>query len=305
MYCTLMMRKSKSIGERPFYDESKRREMYEDNKPVGYSRKNVEEFAQLKQFSSEVVVILQTFSAIEYEAATTLLKPPLGKFTKPVMFPRGGIVVGMFAEKKAALIRMKHDYEESFIQEVIDAFPKAKYVVGVGVSFAFDRKYQLGDILVSEKICNLSNTKYDFDGEIEIHSDIQRISGILYDTFCSALEHDPGVKVSDTRDSKVYKGTIISQPTHVLSLKDRDRLHDVVPTAIGGEIEGGLLMKFEIENIKVMIIKGVVDYGDGNETEEWEFTATMAALLYTKSKLEQSEIGESKLSHFCFRVGET
>ena len=35
----------------------------------------------------------------------------------------------------------------------------------------------------------------------------------------------------------------------------------------------------------VMLIKGVADYADGKKTKHWQFTAAMAALHYTESRL--------------------
>lgn len=257
---------------------------FKDNKPGGRPRRKVEEFAQLEKFRSEVAVILQTGNSNEYQAATTFLKPPPGRFTKPVYFPTiNGMVVGMFAGKKTALVRMEYNS----IDDIFDEFPNAKYAIRVGVCFALDRKYKLGDVLVSDKICNISSSSVQ-------HNDTQPISDVLHDTFCLTLVHDPEVKVSDNRDSKVYKGTMISQPTLV---EDHNTFHHASPMAIGGEIEGSGLVKFESKNMETIMITGVADYGDRDDTKEWEFTAAMAALQYTKSKLEQLDIGESKLSH--------
>lgn len=52
-------------------------------------------------------------------------------------------------------------------------------------------------------------------------------------------------------------------------------------------MEGGVLLEFERKRkIKgVIVIKGVVDYADGKKSKEWQYTAAMAALNYTKIKL--------------------
>lgn len=267
--------------------------MHGDNTPAESPRRRMKEYEQLNQFTNEIEVILQTVYDNEYQAATYHMKPPPGDFTKPVIFPWKGMVVGMFADKKTALIQTR---PMESVGSYVDAFPNAKYVIGVGVCFAFDVKYELGDVLVSEGICNLSDMKDDSDGEIKDCGDIQPINDVLKKIFCTTVEHDTEVKASDTRNSKVHKGILISQPYLIQHLKDRDRLYHTVPTAIGGEMEGGMVMKFKSEpDMKVVIIKGVADYGDGNETKEWQFTAAMASLQYAESKLRQTEIGECKV----------
>lgn len=64
--------------------------------------------------------------------------------------------------------------------------------------------------------------------------------------------------------------------------------------AIGGEMEGGQLMKFvkkrKIEGI--IIIKGVADYGNEDKAsgKKWQFTAASAALHYTDLKLRNVSV---------------
>lgn len=108
---------------------------------------------------------------------------------------------------------------------------------------------------------------------------------LLYGLFCQDCDNE--YKVTSSRESKVFSGDIVSYSSLMDNKVMRDKFHKIQPTAIGGEMEGGELLEFERKRkIKgVIVIKGVVDYADGNKSKEWQFTAAMAALNYTKTKL--------------------
>ena len=254
-------------------------------------KKGTREFNFLKDhFSPRVEIILQTVNENEFDAGTTYLEKLDDMFSDPVTFPKGSMVLGMFAGKRTALIQTKvGEFASDFIEEAIITFPNALYVIGVGVCYSFDRaKYKLGDVLVSERISNLANYKWDKEGKVENRGDTVTVVYELLRIFCQYLKHKPAFKVSKDRNSMVYSGNIISHP-HLIDNKEiRDKFHNEVRTAIGGEMEGGELLKFERKRkIKgIIAIKGVCDYADGEKAKNWQYTAALAALSYTKSKLE-------------------
>ena len=226
----------------------------------------------------------------EYQAAVTFLKPPSEMFSKAVIFPKACMVVGMFGEKKTALIQTEMGEDASeFIGEAIGTFPNAVYVIGIGVCYSFiESKHKLGDVLVSQQICNLTNFKFDSDGRVENRGETVGIKGDLNRLFCRDLDHDFNVKKGiEKRSSVVHSGTFLSYPMLLNNKAMRDKFHDEVRTAIGGEMEGGQLIKFvHSSKVKgVIIIKGVVDYADGNKAKDWQFTSAIAALHYAESKL--------------------
>ena len=274
----------------PFYkDKSERRTKYFASKPRPAPDRGTKEHDFLEKFRLSVEVILQTVNENEYQAATTVLEEPGGMFERAVVFPKGGMVVGMFAKKRVALIQT--DVGENafdFINDAIETFPNALYVIGVGVCYAFNNeKYKLGDVLVSEQISNLANMKWDDQGRVENRGVIVHVVHDLHRIFCGDLVQDPDFKVSQSRSSEVYSGTIISHPTLINNKEIRDKFHAEVRTAIGGEMEGGQLLRFERQRkIKgIIAIKGICDYADGNKAKDWQFISALAALHYTKSKL--------------------
>ena len=268
--------------EKPLYTRAK----LEVNRPVRCPRKDEH---TARKFSSEVELILQTVNENEYQAAVTLLEPPNNKFSKAVFFPKAGMVLGMFATKKTALIQTKVGEGAGDFEDAIRTFPSASYIIGVGVCYAFDQsKYKLGDVIVSEKIIDLANFQFYAKDRVEDRGQIVDVDNDLYRMFCHNLFHDPDFKVSEHRSSRVYSGRIISCP-FFLNKEMRGKLHNnMVRTAIGGEMEGGQLLKFQQKRkIKgIIMIKGVSDYADGNKAKDWQFISALAALHYTRSKLQ-------------------
>ncbi len=88
-----------------------------------------------------------------------------------------------------------------------------------------------------------------------------------------------------TNGHELKTGSDIILSVVVESEDMRDKIRHSAPEAIGGDMEGGKLLKLFKEKVEV-VIKGVVHYADGNRADEWEFTTSMAALLiYVTSKL--------------------
>lgn len=284
------------LAEKPHYDDSEQCELYRANKPRVPPKKNTNECKQLRKFCQTVEIILQTVDEKEYQAAVTFMEAPADNFSRAVVYPSNGMVVGKFAGMKTALIQTDSGEKcRVFVEDAIKTFPNAQFVIAVGVSYAFDStKYKLGDVLVSNKISNLTDMTFNEDGEMQ---DSDQTVDIVYEIrkiFCKDLIHDPEYKVSDTRYSKVHCGRMASYSDLMTKqeYRYREKFHAAFPTAIGGEIVGarsGDLLKFVQEKkckLKgVIVIKGVADYADDSKTEMWKLTAAMAAVHYTQSKL--------------------
>lgn len=273
--------------ETPSHNPRKLIDEYRAKRPQNPPRVTTKEYEALKKFCNNVELILLTINENEYHAAALFMEKPLGNFEKAVFYPNPNMVVGMFADKRTALIQTDVGAHCSlYIREAINKFPLAQYVIGVGVCYAFDsEKFKFGDVLVSKQICDVTNLKFKKNEEIEYRGQIIDVVSELMELFCFDLVHE--YKVSDSRSSNVHCGPFISYSALMDNKEMRDKFHATVPTAIGGEMEGGELMQFAQERkIKgVIVIKGVADYADGTKSKEWQFTSAMAAMNYTKSKL--------------------
>ena len=263
----------------------KKRDLFRKCRPSIPKREN---FKALKAFCDEVQWIIQVVNENEYQAAVTFMKPPGSEFQRTVIFPRPNIIVGMFADKKTALIHTGGGSNCSdYVQDAVKAFPKAKFVIGTGICYAFDsEQHKLGDVLVSKQICDLRNLQLKIEGIVD-HGQRVDVVKDLQDVFCKDLICDECFPVSEQHISQVSTGQFVSFPFDVQSKEISVKIQKLVPYAIGGDMEGGELLKFQTKKKieGVIVIKGVTHYANKNSAEEWEFTATLAALHYAESKL--------------------
>ena len=252
----------------------------------------------MSRFSEKVEFILQTTLDPEHLAALTLMEPPTRTFQRAVHFPNSEAVVGVFANQKVALIQT--DVADA-VHAALCAFPSAKFLLSVGICYAFDRKVKISDVVVSKKIIK-PKIQFKGNGKIIDRGETIEVVSALRNIFCKNHEWTD-FKVSNTdRQCKVYSDKFLSHPL-MDSKNIRDMFKAAVPGVIGGEKEGGTLLRFQqarrIEG--AILIKGVVDYGEGGRftAEKWYFTASLAALSYAKSKLltYKSKLGESKLNY--------
>ena len=295
--------------ETPRFDKVKQDELCKQHRP-DKQRKYGAELQELKSFCLEAELILQTVNKNEYDAATTYMEPPTGSFPKAVVYPSAGMVVGMFAGKKTALIKTQAGSKcRQYIEDAIKHYPNAKHVIAIGVAYAFSKeKCKLADVLVSDKICDLANLKFK-SGEIEDRGQIVDIVHRLSKKFCNDVDCDEEFKVSDAgRISQVHCGSFCSHSVLMDDLKMRDTFYRALSRKpVGGEMEGGELLYFrDKENFKgVIVIKGVSDYGDGEKDKKWQFTAAMAALHYAKSKLEEPSDSDEGTYYFIHNTSAT
>ncbi len=219
------------------------------------------------------------------------MKPPENStFSRSVAFPYPDTVIGMFAGKKTALIYTGEGSDCCYyVQNAIEAFPNARFVIGIGVGYAFDsEQFKLGDVLVSKQICDFKHLKLSRDNSLIDRGQRVDVVKDLSSTFCKDLVHEEDFEVSDTkRCSNVAAGQFVSLPAVIENKDFRDKILLSVPQAIGGDMESRELLKFRMKSgiEGVAVIKGVSHYADGNRGEEWEFTASLAALHYANSKL--------------------
>ena len=216
---------------------------------------------ELKNFSERIKIILQVSSEDEFQAAITLLRPPSSSFKKVVTFPSDGIYYfGILAMTKVALVypgasdANAHDH----VQSPLERFPSAECIIETGSCRAFDEKIQRpGDVLISETISTSENTQIAIDESLNKEF-CEPFETIGYDCLVSKPE----------RKSKVYCGMLDSFAITPKSLMDKT---------------GCELLK--LKSRKVIVIKGVASYGDEITEEIWQFTATRAAVQYTRQAL--------------------
>ena len=127
---------------------------------------------------------------------------------------------------------------------------RPKAVIGVGVCYGMNKnKQELGDVLVSEKLGLIGNTRLNRDDKRVLKSQsIPECDTRLINLFSSVPRWNgiiPGWngKVPrwigcEDRKPTVHSGLIISAPELIDNKEYKEELKGWFPTAIGGEMEG-------------------------------------------------------------------
>lgn len=259
-----------------------------------------------RQFAEEVLVIVHVVNDNELWAALDHMKPPEGQ-THCVIYEHGSIL-GTFGGYKAALVQTKMGhgcYNE--IERALQDFPNAQAVVAVGVAYASTKKCEYADVLVSTHIEDLVNVKFTKDDQIFTRGEKIEINQELVDTFCKRKDIwaiqtcFQRTESGSGKRPNIHPGIILSAPWLIDNVDIKDKLLDKAPEAVGGEMEGSVLLRLqkklfgqpEPRRIGVIVIKGVADYADGSKGKKWQYTAAKAAVGFACFQLERN--GEFKL----------
>ena len=246
-------------------------------------------------FAKEVVIILHTCNEKEYWAALERLKPPTTDNQsniqdRPISYPQVGSVIGSFAGYRAAVVRtgQGNKCRNELMKALTESFPNSRVIIGAGIAYANNRERNFADVLISDQIENFVQYKKEGD-EItnrgpreEIDPNVQRI---FEDSARDWTDMQCFTCADNDRTSVAHIGCIVSAPTLVRDEVLRDQLMKHTPNAIGGEMEGWVLLELKKtlkgqhnKDVEVIIIKGVADYGDLKKGDKWQWTAAKAAI---------------------------
>lgn len=153
---------------------------------------------------------------------------------------------------------------------------KPTVVVMIGIAFGKDsKKYSLGDVLVSESITAYEPMRI---GEKTITRGPTSLAGqILLDRFRNILDWE--YKNSPSTKSRKIIGQMLSGDKLVDDQNFKDRLFELFPNAIGGEMEGAGIYA-ATTRAKVpewILVKGICDWGDGTKNKDYQSLAADAA----------------------------
>lgn len=213
------------------------------------------------------------------------------------------LTLGMFGGHKTALIQAKMgDDCRLEIENALQLLLNVQLVAGVGVAYGRKDKTKFGDVLVSTTIDGIGNVRWD-NGKLLFYQGDNRYTRTeqrAIEVFARQVDDWStltGFKATKSeRVPKIHAKTIISAPWLV---NDLDLLHKILltnPRAVGGEMEGQVIAGIHNDllnltppcKIDAIIIKGVADHADGQKHKGWQMTAGLAAVGYTKFKLEQT-----------------
>ena len=296
------------ILEKPAFRNERLTELLEHEKSGHEVKAREDKFVKL--YCPEVKIILQAVNDNERTAIFSMLEPPIlndgSKSEKILAFLTGfeekrcygKFTLGIFGGYKAVLVQTDQGAKcRPLIEETTKLFPNFSFIIGVGVAYGGNKdQTKFGDVLVSNTIAELNTVKFTKEDSIISRGQNVHVGAMVNAIFCNESNKFQTFACTDgdtPRYSKAHVGTIISGSFLVDNQRIKDKLFDNSIEAIGGEMEGHVLMDILHQRVLVplrdaIIIKGVCDYGDGKKEKQWQLTAALAAVKYTHLMLMQT-----------------
>lgn len=278
---------------------------------------------EAKTFQSNTQILLLTANDNELKAVLTFLKPlqqnvlfkyihtlRIGFLTKSAEY-----IFGRFGAFNAAVHLLAKQGSAATQDAVIvadDCFGHNLHAIfAVGVACGVEKKNDLLDVLVSDKITCYNATRYGTteDGIIEkrLRGEANLNTSSCFIEYFKSPLHWPNEnsKIANrfSEVPKMHLGLILSGDILIDNEQfKQELLKNFVPDAIGIEMEGaGLLHSYY--SYQVTIVKAVCDFGDGKKSKFYQPTAALLAAEclhhYLSNKTMQERLGDhmkSKIS---------
>ena len=266
-------------------------------------------------FCRSVEVVLHVANPREYNAALTFMHAPdiegesgEGRATTYSIEMEAKNVLGMFGKKKmhyrktALVSTLQGDYARDGITTAMKNYPNAKCILGVGVCYSFlkqtvdkePKHHQFADVLVSSALDCMTNIRLTAQG-VQNRGPVVHLHKNLRHAFCdeNQFRWDSFPVSKEGRCSKFYVGTILSFSALFKDAHWRNEFREGgrLDNIIGGEMEGQVLADMQRTlKIPIVVVKAVVDYGDSDKGDDWQFTGARAAFDYTATSLENLKL---------------
>ena len=284
------------------YGSEKLDEIIDSKEPAKKLKAGDEHFEAVQRFAAEVVLLIQTVNENETWAVLEYMDGPKvsedQQLPKPVYFGNSNLILGMFSQYKAALIKTDMGSKcEKKLCDALDELPGVKGLIALGIAWGCKEKCELADVLVATTIVGWNEEEWR-DGKFIARD---RFDVTMTAKFKEVFAHLPGTwrKFERAADknliSKAHLVLIISTAKLIDDEKMRLQIVSQAPKAKGGEMEGHVLVQKiqkERPDLHVAVIKGISDFADGSKHDEWQLTAAMAAVDYAKFMLNKADPDE-------------
>ena len=198
-------------------------------------------------------------------------------------YGKSKVIVVMTAPAKS---RQGPSHAGLITSKMLEKVPSIKYVVAVGVCFGMGKNQKLGDVIISDTICDFTN-KREGVGENEYQRGPQhQVKSAILNKFRPphGFEMPHGIEVSI--------GVLISTGSLIDNPDIKQELYEFRRDAIAGEMEGAGIMAaidYAPESVGVIVIKGIGDWADGDKeaTKKWKPFAARAAAHYVHAALNK------------------
>ena len=269
----------------------------------------------------KIQILLVTANQTEYHAALACLDPLKGyshlfKYHYRDEINDALYVLGRFGYFNAAVLMIKQGPLAA--QEAVMT---AKFCFGnclnaifaVGVACGVEGKSEMLDVLVSEKVSVYTQARVSTTGDGDDYDIKNRgVCNMPISNFLFTYFNQPPIWSTENsrataklpKKPRVLKGNILSGNYLVDNKRFKQILLNTFGNdAIGIEMEGAGLIQPDSNNTKIMIIKGVCDFGDGKKDKKYQPTAAILAVECLKHYIGNSSTLPQKLRDHCGNRG--
>ena len=259
---------------------------------------------ELQQLLDKIKVIIFTTTPIEQKAFLDLIKPIPGRCgliegSLGVQTYRIGLLGRYLIAHTNCAMGASATLSSSHAAEDVLHRLRPKAIIVVGIAFGFNsKKHRLGDVVIADAIFPYDLQRVSSDGQVTPRGrELPCTSGLV--ARLVDRSEDWSIQRGNAK-VKVLSGLVMSGETLVDNLKFRDRLLQICPTAIAGEMEGkGFAAATHREDVKFVLVKAICDWADGNKNKLAQpFAAHCAADLVTHVLSKPDILDEFGISEF-------
>ena len=253
-----------------------------------------------KKFLEKINIILVTATSMEYRAVMGATDPPGsdGKYIKVITTDgAANFILAKYGPCNVAVIMTNQgpDKTERVLSSVQNEV-KAKFVIAIGICYGAKEsktkelgdKTKLADIIVAESIIDTTEKQNEGAG-IKIKQKEYRCGRKLFNLF----QQDKVFKIED-KAVKVHVGVLASEFTLQRSEEEKQKILNVVPQALGGEMEAnGINRVAETDKFEWIVIKSIVDWGTEDKNSDWQPFGAVSCARFVLKCLEDDALGST------------
>lgn len=244
----------------------------------------------LKYIKTDIAVIVANDN--ELEVGKKYLSPYSFKESKySVNYEGLTVFCGLFGEYSVCLIKTNNQGSIRMgasldtTRNIIDLLGDNIIIISAGISFGLKNKIQkYGDIIVAQNIA-----QYDIQrlGDTNVvRAPLVESNEILFNRF----SQDNNLIV-DEEEYSIFKGQVLTGEKLIDNSKFREQLTIDYPDALGGEMESSGVYKIaKKNNVPVILIKAISDWGDGTKNKDYQKKASAICFEYIKRILSKKEV---------------
>lgn len=159
-------------------------------------------------------------------------------------------------------------------QAITELRPAA--IIMIGIAFGRSQNRQaIGDVLIASQVVSYEQQRVGNEGIVN-RGPVAQTGPILLNRFRQALDWE--FKSPEGNLARAHIGPVLSGEKLIANEEFRDRLFELYPQAIGGEMEGaGLYSVASRAQIEWILVKGICDWADNRKADNAQTLAAQSA----------------------------